>query len=79
MDSNNEERKAVLVTDNVPPHIMEMKIWEIRVIVPIPNVTSLCQHMDQGATNSKEKISMSTSSTTEFMSESCEMLREFED
>jgi hypothetical protein len=52
-------RKAILV-DNAPsyPEEEELSSGDIRVIVLPPNITSLCQPMDQGMLGSvKEKIS----------------------
>uniref|UniRef100_K7F4N8 HTH CENPB-type domain-containing protein n=1 Tax=Pelodiscus sinensis TaxID=13735 RepID=K7F4N8_PELSI len=57
LKSLNLPRKAILVTDNVPshPHEDELISGDFRVIFLPPNITSLCQPLDQGVLEALKK------------------------
>lgn len=56
--NNNLPRKAVLLLDNAPSHPdeKELKDGEIECIFLPPNVTSLCQPMDQGVLETMKRF-----------------------
>lgn len=57
LQSQNLPRKAILVLDNAPshPNPSDLRDGDIRVLYLPPNVTSICQPMDQGVLESFKK------------------------
>ncbi len=45
---NGLSRKALLFVDNAPSHPDDLQDGDMKVIFLLPNVTFLCQPMDQG-------------------------------
>lgn len=58
LEKNNLPRKAVLLLDNAPSHPdqEELKDGEIKCLFLPPNVTSLCQPMDQGVLEAMKRV-----------------------
>lgn len=57
-DKNNLPRKAILLLDNAPSHPSadELSDGEIKCVFLPPNVTSLCQPMDQGVLETLKRL-----------------------
>lgn len=57
-EENNLPKKAILLLDNAPSHPSadELKSGEIKCVFLPPNVTSLCQPMDQGVLETLKRL-----------------------